>query len=337
MSMDDPTTGYEIGEVARLTGLPVRTIRFYSDSGLVPEAGRTPGGYRLYNRDAVDRLGLVRTLRDLGIDLPTVRRVLEREVSVTSAAAAHAAALGIQIRGLRLRLAVLRAVAGRGATQPGMNDPGRSYKEVELMNKLTQLSDAERRWMIEDFLDDVFRGLDLDPKFEQGMRNAMPDLPEEPNTAQLEAWVELAELVGQADFRRSLRAMAERAATERAEGRAQAEGRGQKEGSTAAMDNAKLVAAKAGEALAAGVDPGSPEAAPIVAEMVESYAASLGRTDGPEFRRWLVGMLDTFTDPRAERYWQLLALINGWPAIPSVVPAWAWFSAAVEASIAQRG
>src|SRR5882762_4833691 len=125
--MDAAETRYSIGELSRLTGLPVRTIRFYSDSGLVPEAGRTPAGYRTYDRDAVERLGLVRTLRDLGIDLPTIRRVLEREVSMTSVAAAHATALDIQIRGLRLRRAVLRAVAQRGGTNPRMNN-----KEVEL-------------------------------------------------------------------------------------------------------------------------------------------------------------------------------------------------------------
>src|SRR6267143_5868031 len=157
--MNAMTTRYSIGELARLTGLPVRTIRFYSESGLVPEAGRTPAGYRTYGREAAERLGLVRTLRDLGIDLPTIRKVLDREVSVASVAAAPAAALDLQIRGLRLRQAVLRAVAERGATNP---------QEVELLNKLAQLSDAERRRIIEDFHDDVYRGLDLDPKFEQG-------------------------------------------------------------------------------------------------------------------------------------------------------------------------
>lgn len=72
-----------IGEPARLTGLPVKTIRFWSDSGLVPPTDRSPSGYRLYGPGALARLGLVRTLRDLGIDVPTVRRVLAREVTVT--------------------------------------------------------------------------------------------------------------------------------------------------------------------------------------------------------------------------------------------------------------
>jgi hypothetical protein len=58
-----------IGELSARTGLPVRTIRFYSDSGVVPPAERSAGGYRLYGPDALARLGLVRTLRDLGSGL----------------------------------------------------------------------------------------------------------------------------------------------------------------------------------------------------------------------------------------------------------------------------
>jgi DNA-binding transcriptional MerR regulator len=323
--MNPATTRYPIGELARLTGLPVRTIRFYSDSGLVPEAGRTPAGYRTYDRDAVERLGLVRTLRDLGIDLPTIRRVLEREVSMTSVAAAHATALDIQIRGLRLRRAVLRAVAQRGGTNP--QSIPQSIREVELLNKLAQLSDAERRRMIEDFLDDAFGGLDVDPKFEQGMRSAMPELPDEPTTAQVEAWVELAELVAQPDFRRRIREMAERAAEDRAGG-------GADDYARAGEVTARTVASRAGEAVAAGTDPASAEAAPVVDELVQAYAGFRGGSDGPELRRWLVDMIDTFADPRAERYWQLLAIINGWPPVPSSVPAWEWFLAGLRASLA---
>jgi DNA-binding transcriptional MerR regulator len=324
--MDAATTRYSIGELARLTGLPVRTIRFYSDTGLVPEAGRTPAGYRTYDREAVERLGFVRTLRDLGIDLATIRNVLDREVSVTSVAAAHSVALDIQIRGLSLRRAVLRAFLQRNATD--RQPVAATVKEVELMNQLAQLSDAERRRMIEDFLDDVFRGLDIDPKFEQGMRSAMPDLPEEPTTAQIEAWVELAELVAEPDFRRRIRQMAQRAAQDRAAGRSDDPGAGQATATT--------VASRAGEAVAAGIDPASAQAAPIVDELVAGYAGLRGESDGPELRRRLVEMIATFADPRAERYWQLLATINGWPAIPSSVPAWEWFRAALQASLPPR-
>jgi DNA-binding transcriptional MerR regulator len=107
---------YSIGELARRTGLAVRTIRFYSDRGIVAPAGRSPAGYRLYDADAVARLDLVRTLRDLGVDLPTIRKVVNRELPLPAVAAAHAEALDVQIRILRLRRAVLTAVAKRGST-----------------------------------------------------------------------------------------------------------------------------------------------------------------------------------------------------------------------------
>ena len=111
---------YSIGELARRTGLAVRTIRFYSDRGIVAPAGRSPAGYRLYDADAVARLDLVRTLRDLGVDLPTIRKVVNRELPLPAVAAAHAEALDVQIRILRLRRAVLTAVAKRGSTPEEM-------------------------------------------------------------------------------------------------------------------------------------------------------------------------------------------------------------------------
>lgn len=42
-----------IGELAARTGLPVKTIRYYSDIGLRPESGRSRGGHRRYAADAL--------------------------------------------------------------------------------------------------------------------------------------------------------------------------------------------------------------------------------------------------------------------------------------------
>src|SRR4051794_27645839 len=120
--MDRVTALLSIGELASRTGLPVRTIRFYSDAGVVPPADRTEAGYRLYGPDALARLGLVRTLRDLGLDLATIRRVLEREVSLTDVAVAHAAALDAQICVLRVQKAVLQAVANRWQRPTGAGE-----------------------------------------------------------------------------------------------------------------------------------------------------------------------------------------------------------------------
>lgn len=150
----------------------------------------------------------MRTLRELGLDLTTIRKVADRELSLRDVAAAHAEALAVQIRTLRLRLAVLTAAARRGP----------ALEEMDLMHKLARLSEDERRRLIGDFLGAAFGGLESDPAFAGVIRSITPGLPDDPDARQVEAWVELAELAQDPDFRASLRRMALDEAAEHARG-----------------------------------------------------------------------------------------------------------------------
>ncbi|WP_230421352.1 MerR family transcriptional regulator [Actinomadura soli] len=313
----DGGTLYTIGELARRTGLPVRTIRFYSDEGVVPPSGRTAAGYRLYDAAAVARLDLVRTLRDLGIDLGTVRRVLDREIGVGEVAAVHAEALDVRIRTLRLRRAVLRAVAKRGSTP----------EEIELMHKLARLSDEERRRIITDFIDESFAGLDLNPDFAAKMRSALPELPDDPEPEQVDAWVELAELVGDPGFRASVRRMAEAQAADISRGSYPDD----------PVRLAELTREKIEQAIADGIAPESDAARPIADELARAYADASQTTNDAEFRRDLLARMEIGTDRRAERYWQLLTVINGRPVPPTLTPCFEWFIEALRASGANSG
>jgi DNA-binding transcriptional MerR regulator len=307
-----------IGALARLTGLPVRTLRFYSDSGLLAPAGRSAAGYRLYDAGAAARADLVRTLRELGVDLPTIRRVLDRELSVADVARAHAAAVDAQIRVLRLQRAVLQAAAARDRT---------TTQEMQLMHDLARLSAAERRNIVTAFVEEAFAGLDAAPGIAQRMRLAMPDLPDEPTTEQVQAWIELAELVADDGFRRRVREMVQRSADDRAAGAgsgAPAAGADRAAHGRAAQ----AVAERAGSALAAGVDPASDAARPVVDELAAVFAELHGAPDGPAFRATLIDTIETFADRRVERYWQLLAIMNGWPQqAASSASAWEWLLA----------
>ncbi|MFG2998638.1 MerR family transcriptional regulator [Streptomyces sp. NPDC048340] len=302
---------YSIGDLARRTGLTVKTIRYYSDSGIVPPTDRSPAGYRLYDIDALTRLDLARTLRDLGLDLAAVRRVLDREASVPEVAAAHADALDVQIRTLRLRRAVLRAVARRGA----------DHLETALMHRLAKLSEDERHRLVHEFIDATFGDLDANPEFVAMMRSAMPELPDDPTSEQVEAWVELAELCQDPGFRTSVRRMAEFQAADRSGG------------DTTGLhhDLTEAVRARVGEALAAGILPASAEAAPFTESLTALYAHAFERADDGDLRRWLLARLEVASDPRAERYWQLLSVINGWPVPPALAPVFTWFTAALRA------
>jgi DNA-binding transcriptional MerR regulator len=304
---------YSIGELARRTGLTVKAIRFYSDRGIVPPTGRSPAGYRLYGIGAAARLDLVRTLRDLGLDLPTIQKVMDQEVSLSEVAAAHAEALAVQIRTLRLRRAVLTAVAKRGSTP----------EELDLMHRLAKLSEDERRGLIGEFLDTAFGGLSANPELEAIRRSMTPELPDNPETEQVEAWVELAELSQDPDFRASVRRMADDHTADCAAG-----------GTTRLRRHfAATIRDQVRPALLAEIDPTSPQADPIVAAVTAQSARTLGRPDDIDLRRRLLTRLETANDPRRERYLQLLAVINGWSAPESLASAFDWFIHALRARL----
>ncbi|QBR72212.1 MerR family transcriptional regulator [Beijerinckiaceae bacterium] len=67
---------FSIGELARLTGTKVETVRYYEHIGLLPSAARTGGNYRVYARSHLERLSFIRRGRDLGFSLDEVRELL---------------------------------------------------------------------------------------------------------------------------------------------------------------------------------------------------------------------------------------------------------------------
>jgi DNA-binding transcriptional MerR regulator len=66
----------KIGDLARLTGTKVETIRYYELIGLLPAPARTAGNYRAYGNEHRQRLAFVRRARDLGFSLDQVRELL---------------------------------------------------------------------------------------------------------------------------------------------------------------------------------------------------------------------------------------------------------------------
>lgn len=297
---------FSIGQLAARTGLTSRTIRFWSDAGLVPPASRSAGGYRLYDAEAVARLDLVWTLRELGLGLEVIRAVLSRTTTVAQVAEAHVAVLDEQIRLLRLRRAVLSTVATRGTT----------IEETLLMHKLARLSAQERQQMIDDFVDGVFAGVDPQAPgagIAGRMRQLPAELPDDPTPEQVDAWVELAELIADPQFRQRARTMAEA-------GQQAGPQTGSQAGPPASGPDYQAVLEHAGQALADGIAPGSPEGQSVLDRLVPAAE-----------RPGVLAQLETFTDARVERYWQLLGVLRGQPPFPPAVPAFEWLIAALRA------
>jgi DNA-binding transcriptional MerR regulator len=81
-----PVELLKIGEVARRTGVTLRTIRYYQSLGLIETGHRTRGGLHLYPSEACDRIQFIRDLRSLDVPLSRIRALLiERKSARTGA------------------------------------------------------------------------------------------------------------------------------------------------------------------------------------------------------------------------------------------------------------
>lgn len=115
----------KVGELARHTGLTVRTLHHYDEIGLLKPSGRSEAGYRQYSRADVARLHGIQALRQLGLGLTDIAEVLDGAAMTPGAVIAQQmAALDQEIAQateLRGRLGLLRdgLIAG---TDPGMSD-----------------------------------------------------------------------------------------------------------------------------------------------------------------------------------------------------------------------
>ena len=67
----------QIGDVADRTGLSLRTVRHYEEVGLLPEAQRSTGGFRLYTDEAVERLLVIKQMKPLEFTLEQMRELLD--------------------------------------------------------------------------------------------------------------------------------------------------------------------------------------------------------------------------------------------------------------------
>jgi Cd(II)/Pb(II)-responsive transcriptional regulator len=114
----------KIGELARLTGTSVETIRFYERAALLPPAARTQGNYRDFGQPHVERLEFIRRCRALDLGLDRVRDLLafkdepcghcERVNEIVEEQIAMVSEQISELQGLREQLVALSSVCPGG-------------------------------------------------------------------------------------------------------------------------------------------------------------------------------------------------------------------------------
>lgn len=103
-----------VGDAARRSGLPEKTLRYYEEIGLI-RPGRAGNGYRDYSADDVHRLTFLRRARGLGFSIDDCRQLLalyrdrgRASHDVREIAAAHVAAIEQKVRELQSMRATLQ-------------------------------------------------------------------------------------------------------------------------------------------------------------------------------------------------------------------------------------
>lgn len=112
----------KVGELARRTGLTVRTLHHYDEIGLLSPSRRTAAGHRLYGEEEVRRLQQIASLRQIGISLEEIRDCLDRRgLTLHQVLAMQIRRLDDQIESQRRLRASLDALLMRLASAEGVS------------------------------------------------------------------------------------------------------------------------------------------------------------------------------------------------------------------------
>ncbi|WGT62830.1 MerR family transcriptional regulator [Variovorax paradoxus] len=150
----------KVGDLARSTGLTVRTLHHYDEIGLLKPSGRSDSGYRLYSEGDVARLHAIQALRHLGLALAEIGPLLDgSEAAPERVIEQQMHALDHQIRQateLRERLALMHGMLRKGGS-PSMDDWvqtlslmttfGRYFEAGELKQILGAYVGVEQDWL----------------------------------------------------------------------------------------------------------------------------------------------------------------------------------------------
>ncbi|OBZ14344.1 MerR family transcriptional regulator [Bacillus sp. FJAT-27264] len=99
---------FSIGEVAKMIGSKVRTIRYYDEIGLVKPSTHTEGRHRLYTMEDIRRLELTTTLRYLDFGIEDISQLLSGALSVDKALDWQIESLSIQVSALTNMISILQ-------------------------------------------------------------------------------------------------------------------------------------------------------------------------------------------------------------------------------------
>ncbi|MFH7029506.1 MAG: MerR family transcriptional regulator [Heteroscytonema crispum UTEX LB 1556] len=134
--MNIQSTAMKVGELAKQTGISVRTLHYYDEIGLLSPSGRTDADYRLYAEADIVRLQQIMSLRQLGFSLVEIKECLQSpNFSLHHTIQLHIARLREQIELSHKLLHRLEAIASHTATSITVEDLISTIEAITMFEK----------------------------------------------------------------------------------------------------------------------------------------------------------------------------------------------------------
>jgi MerR family mercuric resistance operon transcriptional regulator len=124
--MHDLAKPMTIGQVAKLAGVGVETIRFYEREGLLNKPKRKLSGYRMFSPDVVNRIRFIKNVKELGFSLKEIRELLFLRVDSRGTAAEVKRRVDSKIDQIDRRISDLKKVRSALAQVSRSADKGAS-------------------------------------------------------------------------------------------------------------------------------------------------------------------------------------------------------------------
>jgi Cu(I)-responsive transcriptional regulator len=129
---------FQIGDLAKRTGVKIVTIRYYEQAGLMPVCERTAGNYRVYVQEHLDRLHFVRRCRDLGFSLEQIKDMLLLSAAESPTCADVCDVAADHLKEVESKIADLRRLASELRRLRSSCNGKRSSRECRIIAALAQ-------------------------------------------------------------------------------------------------------------------------------------------------------------------------------------------------------
>ncbi|WP_338673767.1 MerR family transcriptional regulator [Streptomyces sp. SCSIO 30461] len=271
---------WTIGELAQHTGLSVKTIRYYSDIGLLPMAERSGGGHRRFEPEALEQLRLIQRLRALDTPIATITEVATGERGIGDLVADELGLVQRKLTELRWREATLRAL-------DECSGPER-LRRLEVLARVQRLPEAHGD-LVHSWQRTIPSSIPA-RLVDRIIAQAVPDPPGDPTAETALAYAELHALTAHPQFPVYWVCPNVR--------------------DKASLYSALLDASDLADVLVAAGEPPQP------GEALDRFSVACARSrhenDTPGFRTFMGAQLRG-TIPLFQRYWQHVATLSGQP------------------------